>query len=184
MSGIFKWIRHFAHDRRSCLFYAYCSAQGTGREDPDVKVYDVWADIPENFRKIAVPSPWRSVLYHRMRRGEARFLCLSEDGRRLDAYGWIQDWRPFRRKFGALAQSGTMLGPYWTAPEARGRGLYGRLLGHSLSLCSTQQAILIYTSPDNVASQRGIEKAGFRRLGRWDLVVWFGIFSRLRKITS
>jgi GNAT superfamily N-acetyltransferase len=119
---------------------------------------------------------------YRLRREEARLLCLSEDGLHLDAYGWIQDWRPFRRRFGALAQTGTMLGPYWTAPEARGRGLYGRLLAHSLSLCDRDRPILIGTSPENKPSQRGIEKAGFKPRGEWVLRLYLRFFSDLRRI--
>lgn len=184
MSGLSKLFRRLVHEKRSCLFYSYDLERGAGRADPCVKVYGAWADIPKDFRKIVVPAPWRNAMYYRLGRGEARLLCLSEDGQRLAAYGWIQDWRPFRRKFGALARSGTMLGPYWTSPEARGRGLYGRLLGHSLSLCSTKQPVLIYTSPENAASRRGIEKAGFHPLGRWDLCVWLGAFSDLRKIST
>ena len=170
------------HERRTLLFYVYEPGQGAGQADPRVSVYSSWAEIPASFRKVAVPAPWLSPLRRRLKRGEARLLCCSEDGRQVAAYGWIQDWRPFRRKYGALAQAGTMLGPYWTAPEARGRGLYGRLLAHSLFLCDRSRPILIGTSADNLASQRGIEKAGFGFRGRWQLRSYFGWFSRMRRL--
>ena len=63
-----------------------------------------------------------------MKIGNAKLLCYSEYNQRLQAFGWIQTWKPFRHKFGRLAKDGVMLGPYWTEPHNRGRGLYGKLL--------------------------------------------------------
>ena len=123
-------------------------------------------------------------MMYRMRRGKARWLCCSEDGRRVDAYGWIQDWSLFRRRYGAIAARGTMLGFYWTSPAMRGRGLRGRLLAHSLAVCSKDRPIVICVSPDNPASRRGIEKAGFAPLGEWEGTTWFRCFGRLRRISD
>lgn len=119
-----------------------------------------------------------------MRRGKARLLCFSEDGLQLDAYGWIQDWSLFRRRYGAIATEGVMLGYYWTAPAARGRGLYGRLLSHSLALCRKDRPILIATTPDNTASQRGIVKAGFQSRGEWEVCSYFRWFSWMRRVAN
>jgi hypothetical protein len=182
MHEIWDILKRLVYEKKRFLFYGYDPGQGAGRPDPCVKVYGSWKDIPESFRRRAVPAPWRSAMRHRLRRGKARLLCLSEDGQHLDAYGWIQDWRPFRRRFGALARTGTMLGPYWTAPEARGRGLYGRLLAHSLSICDRDRPILIGTSPENKPSQRGIEKAGFSLRGGWEIRLYLRGISDLRRI--
>ena len=183
MKRFINLLGRFIYEKRRYLFYGYIPEQGGGCADPHVKVYAAWDEIPLHFRKRALGSPWMNAMYYRMRRGEARLLCYSEDGQRLDAYGWIQDWRPFRRRFGAIADHGTMLGFYWTAPEARGRGLYGRLLAHSLFLCPKDRPILMATSPDNPASRRGIEKAGFASLGEWEGCVWFRWFSRMRRVS-
>lgn len=160
-------LKRLMRERRSCLFYAYAATQGTGCAQANIRVFTNWGSLPEAWRRLIVPAPWLDPKFYRLGRGLARLLCCSEDGRTLDAYGWIQDWKPFRRQFGALATEGTMLGPYRTIPHARGRGLYQRLLLHSLSVCSLDKPVLIYTTPDNVASRRGIEKAGFRFLGTW-----------------
>ena len=182
MTRLGSCLRRFLHEHRRYLFYSYDPAQGPGLPDPRIRVFVNWADIPAQFRRVAVPSPWMNVMYYRLRRGKARLLCLSEDGRQLDAYGWIQDWSVFRRRFGAVADRGTMLGFYWTAPARRGQGLYGRLLAHSLALCDKTRPVLIATSPDNVPSQRGIEKAGFRRRGEWEGRVFFRWFSRMDRV--
>lgn len=181
MKRALRLLRRSVHERRRILFYGYDWKQGRGRPDPHVGVYGSRAEIPAHFRKIVVPAPWMNSMGHRLERGEAKLLCYSADGQRLDAYGWVQDWRPFRRRFGAIAAEGTMLGPYWTDPNARGQGLYGRLLAHSLSLCPPERPVFIYTSPDNEASQRGIEKAGFRPLGEWDFRLWFGWWARMKR---
>ena len=184
MKRAIRLLRRFVHERRVCRFYAYDPRQGTGQADARIRIYSTWAELPEAVRRRVLPRFRMNAMYYRLRRGEARLLCHSADGEQVDAYGWIQDWRPFRRKFAALAREGLMLGPYWTAPEARGRGLYGRLLGQSLSVCLKDRPILIYTSPDNSASRRGIEKAGFQPRGEWQLDVWFGCISRLRRISG
>lgn len=185
MSQTWCMLKRLIHQRRQCLFYAYDANQGAGTPDEHVEVYESWAAIPVDWRKTIVPSRWLDPMYFRLCRGAAKLLCYSGDGRALDAYGWVQDWKPFRRMFHELASEGTMLGPFRTSPPARGRGIYGRLLGHSLSLCPTERPILIYTAPENIASQRGIEKAGFRPLGAWELRQWLGGgFVRLRRMPS
>ena len=120
---------------------------------------------------------------HRMKRDGARLVVLREENR-LRAYGWIQGWRSFRR-LRWLAPDARCLGFYWTASADRGRGLYGRLLKHSIAVCEERDRLplVIFTSPDNPMSQRGIEKAGFLRLGEYELRSWFGgLISRHRTI--
>ncbi len=182
MRRLCRLLSRMAHEKRVCRFYSHDPKRSAGQADSRVTVYEKWMDIPVEFRQVAVPSPWLNVMFYRLKRGEAKLLCYFEEGHRLDAYGWVQDWRPFRRKFGSLAENGTMLGPYWTAPEARGRGLYGRLLSHSLALCLQDGPALIYTSSGNLASQRGIEKAGFHFLGEWELRVWLRVFIRFQRV--
>ena len=184
MMRLIRLARRLVYDKRRYLFYRYDAQQGSGKEDSCITVYDSWKECPAPFRRLALRSRLLNVMYYRLQRGDARLLCYTEDGDKLQAYGWIQDWRPFRRKFGMLASEGTMLGPYWSAPEDRGRGLYGRLLEHSLHLSSKTQPILVYTSPDNTASQKGILRAGFRPIGEWTVCTWLGLFTRRHKHES
>ncbi|MGH8680027.1 MAG: GNAT family N-acetyltransferase, partial [Burkholderiales bacterium] len=58
-----------------------------------------------------------------------------------------------------------MIGNCYTVPDARGRGLYARMLvtvSDDLAVDGHRRAI-ISCQPDNVASMRGIERAGFKR---------------------
>jgi len=182
-----RWVRlikRFVYDNRRYVFYRYDAHQGPGAAHDTVSVYDSWSACPAAIRDTVLGSRWLNVMYYRWRRGEARLLCYCEDGLTVQAFGWIQSWRPFRRKFGMLAQEGTMLGPYQTAPQARGRGLYGILLSHSLWLCDKEKPILIYTDPDNEASQKGISKAGFQYMGDWTVRTWLGCFTTQRKVSG
>jgi hypothetical protein len=116
-----------------------------------------------------------------MRRGQAKLLVLFYEGE-IAAKGWVQTWAPFRKKFAALTQADAeMLGPYETKPAFRGQGLYGLLLEASLYYADVHVPIFIYTHPNNNASARGIEKAGFSPMGQFEGFSVLRFFYRLRK---
>lgn len=100
---------------------------------------------------------------------------------REDAEWWIDHCtRAWREGTGCPfviedAESGALLGAidlrpqsgsigYWIAARARNRGLATRALR---LLCDwhTERPVWLMTHPENTASQRVAEKAGFRRLG-------------------
>ena len=65
----------------------------------------------------------------------------------------------------------------FTAPAARGRGLYRKALISELHhlWCRGYRRVVIETSPENGASRRGIEAAGFqlcREVNAWILLNW------------
>lgn len=159
------------------VFYIYCGQrQGGGRKDKEVRCYDASHPLPlDILRQLKCATTWTGlcVMRRRLKRGHARLLCLLRGGR-LCAYGWVQQWGPFRRRLGWLTLDAVMLGPYWTAPSERGKGLYGRLLAHSIAVCPERdrKPLLIFARPGNWASLRGIEKAGFLRLGVYEVTSW------------
>jgi RimJ/RimL family protein N-acetyltransferase len=64
-----------------------------------------------------------------------------------------------------------------TAPAARGRGLYRRALNAELCYLREQgfHRVVIETDPENIASRKGIEAAGFRlcrRTSAWIFLNW------------
>ena len=153
------------------------------------RVYAVYQDCSDQhavidpqiltFDRSAPPSPAMRTLYRqqigtfraatmlrRLRRGIA-ILSLLPDGARIAAYGWLQTWRPFRRRFWWLTDDAICLGPCWTHPESRGRGLYSRMLSHTLAICRQRfsKRIIVWADADNIPSRRGIERAGFQSLG-------------------
>ena len=178
--GILKKL--FWLDRGRYLIYQLPPGGGAPEAPaPDVRAFERYEDIPPALRDRLVARRYLNVLYYRMKRRQARVLCLC-DGDDPIAYGWIQSWAPFRRRFGSLFADAVMLGPYWTAPARRRQGLYARLLAHSLSLLDKRLPIVIYTSVENVASQKGIEKAGFQLVGRYEISVFMRLLVRCRPI--
>lgn len=61
-----------------------------------------------------------------------------------------------------------------TAPEARGHGIYPAVLSHA-ARDSGAREVYISTEEGNVASRRGIEKAGFAEIARATVYVAFGV---------
>jgi len=170
--------------RRSTeLVYRYCrETQGQGVQDPNIVCYDAANLPPEHLARELFPSGGLfgfNLMRRRMNRRGARALCLIEDGQVM-GWGWVQDWQPFRRKYRRLAANARMLGPYMTFPAFRGRGVYGRLLKHSITVCEDRDRVplLIFVRPHNHSSIRGIEKAGFRKLGCYTFTsVLFGLMN-------
>ncbi len=171
LKNIVSLLWKLVHDEQHSLFYLYPEQQPDVDGDGSVSEYTSWDDIPTDFRDVAMPSPWIDVMFYRLKRGQAKLLCLADVESKLQAYGWIQSWKPFRRKYSMLADDAVMLGPYRTAPEHRGKGLYRRLLKHSVHLCQSGKPILGMTSPDNLASQKGFTRAGFVFCGEWELSI-------------
>lgn len=98
---------------------------------------------------------------------------------RADAEAWVdrcaEVWRtgeayPFAileiadgELLGSIELNGTTVG-YWVAAGARGRGIATRAL-RLVCEWATERPLRLTTHPENGASQRVAEKAGFRRLG-------------------
>jgi len=78
---------------------------------------------------------------------------------------------PFLRRYRWLTARGTLLGYFWTAREQRGRGFYGRLLDHCIAISGDPKKVpvIVYADHRNRSSLRGIEKAGFARLGEYQV---------------
>lgn len=121
------------------------------------------------------------LMLSRLARGHATLLSIME-GDDMLAYGWLQEWPAMRREFWWLGDTGLALGPYWTHPDHRGKGLYGRMLGHSLAICRDRPPtpLFIWARAENAPSIAGIERTGFfRDLGRHQVrVAWFGLVRR------
>ena len=174
--------------RDFCVFT--CSApHGGGAREGGIEVYDSGRMPPQDVRAALQRHTGRvksRLMLHRMRRHGGMLLTMME-GPKLLGYGWIQTWRPVKREFWWLANDAICLGPYWTHPDMRGRGIYGRLLSRSLFECRRRgwDELYIWAGVDNAPSIRGIEKAGFRSLGRHRVSTYvFGLVRRHEEIEA
>jgi hypothetical protein len=155
------------------VFFTYDPGQGNGAIDERILIVDGRGDIPAGVRaeflRARGLSLW-AVMRVRMFRG-ATLLCLIEDGR-LRAYGWMRAYDPLPRRYRWLARRALLLGYFWVEPSQRGRGLYGSLLNTCIALSDDRRSmpLLVYADATNTTSIHGLEKAGFARLGTYDVV--------------
>lgn len=110
----------------------------------------------------------------------ARFIpAMPSPYTRADADAWTERCAQVWRKREAFpfaiveGESGELLGSielgggsvgYWVAPSARGRGVATRAV-RLVCEWARERPLRLTTHPDNVASQRVAENAGFRRVG-------------------
>jgi hypothetical protein len=101
----------------------------------------------------------------RLRRGDVCFTCFSEG--QLAHYSWVQ-FSGLHELHEAGLKINIPLGQAWiyhcrTADWAWGKNIYPFVLVQILDLCRSRSCdtAWIYTTPKNIASQRGIQKAGF-----------------------
>lgn len=167
MSRLRTLARRALFDREEWVFYRHAPMPGRGVADPEALVYRRVAEVPSALRPVLFPDGALSTMALRMRRGRAWVVCFGDERRGCVAYGWVQDWASFRRRYAMVADEGVVFGPFWTDPALRGRGLMGRLIGHALRLVDDGRPAFAAIAPDNVASQRGFRAAGFARVARY-----------------
>jgi hypothetical protein len=136
----------------------------------NVNVFNNYSEIPNAIKEKVVKYHLINPLYYRLKSGIATLLTI-QNNRDLIAYGWIQKWKPFKKKFGWFVKGeAIMLGPYWTSPDYRGRGYYSELLRKSIFLADNNLQLVIYTAKSNLKSRKGIEKEGFKFLGTFKII--------------
>ena len=96
------------------------------------------------------------------------------DGLRLVHVSHVVGRNP---KFAFLGPDDFEIGPCWTHPDFRGRGLYGQVLKRIVAdFADDPGRLVIFAEQDNAASLRGIAKAGFRSCGVGEKSGWVGVY--------
>jgi RimJ/RimL family protein N-acetyltransferase len=118
-------------------------------------------------RRVRRLSLWYLLRWRRQGQG---WLFLVRSADRYCHYTFVTPGHRYRRLFPIITEPRALLiGPCLTEAELRGRAIYPRVLQHvvaTLAECG-YGPFYIDTSLDNVASIRGMEKAGFKRCGVW-----------------
>ncbi len=182
------WSR-LIFQRYNLVVYAYTPKQGKGRIDEKVQVLDRRSAIPRELKAEFVRARghgawWAGRLM--MVRQRAKLLYILDDGR-LCAYGWIRRLDPFLRRYRWLTPRATSLGYFWTARERRGQGFYGRLLEHCIAIAEDRDIVpvIVYAVSGNRSSISGLEKAGFARLGEYEMTCrLFGLLCSHRVLSQ
>lgn len=120
--------------------------------------------------------------YREALQGDDQLLAALDAQGQVTSYGFVL-FDSFYKRILDEPRNTPMIGNCFTLPAWRGRGLYPRLLVATCQHLAAQghSRAIITCAPDNLASVRGIEKAGFRRvrtvrslvlLTRW--IAWQG----------
>ena len=153
------------------VFFAGDASQMAIVSDGLVRRFNRYAPVPSEIRneflRLRGGALW-TAMWLRLRVQRVELLVILQEGR-IAAYCWLRtcDGVPLRYRW--LARRGTLLGYFWTEPDERGRGLYGVLLRASVALSAARcdDPVIVYADTWNVGSIRGLEKAGFCRLGTY-----------------
>lgn len=97
--------------------------------------------------------------------GQDQLLALTDDAGQVRSYGFVIYESFYKRVLGQGADV-PMISNCYTPAAFRGQGLYPRLLRATCAVLAAQghDRAIITCAPDNLASVRGIEKAGFRHV--------------------
>lgn len=110
--------------------------------------------------------PFRDKDLQRIADGSS-FWCLTDEAGSVITTGWLAYKQHFYigetdYGFDMDQSDAAILFDFVTKPEYRGQGLYGLLLNSMVYHSHGPSNYIIYTSPVNTASSRGILKAGFQ----------------------
>ncbi len=104
--------------------------------------------------------------------GADQLLAIVDEQGYVASYGFVL-FESFYKQVLREAADTPMIGNCFTDPGQRGRGYYPRLLRAACRRLADEgyRRVIITCAPDNLASVRGIEKAGFRRVRTLSSVV-------------
>jgi RimJ/RimL family protein N-acetyltransferase len=151
--------------------YRLTKSSDLPRAEPNCNIN--WALLaPENVRTLTEIGPFDlNECSHRLQRGDLCYLAFLGD--RLAHYSWVQrsGSHPITRA-GVSVPVGS--DEFWiyscrTAEHARGKGIYPATLERIINDHFEQgyRNARIYASRENVASQKGILRAGFRLVAKF-----------------
>ncbi|WP_437286982.1 GNAT family N-acetyltransferase [Sorangium sp. So ce406] len=145
-------------ERERMLFYR--APAEAGQEHPDVvqlRAPELLAMLED---EVALDAQGRAKYLEALSQGQRAFGVLR-DGRAVQVC-WLRPAAPEEVPPGAEGAPAWVIADCVTARRARGQGLYPRVLRAVRAAIPPGEACFIYTNDWNVASQRGILKAGFQ----------------------
>lgn len=103
------------------------------------------------------------ILFQLMSFGKAKILYMKDDVGELIHTSYIV---PRCYKFSFMERNDYEIGPCYTYPKYRGKGIYSSMLLYVCEkLGNAQTTFYMIVDSENLASVRGIEKAGFEFCG-------------------
>ena len=120
--------------------------------------------------------------YREALQGEDLLYAATDESGHVSTYGFVLFNSFYKRILGESNQV-PMIGNCFTFPQHRGRGLYANLLMSISGHLSSQgyQRVIITCAPDNLASVRGIQRAGFSKVSILHSLVIFSRWIAIQK---
>lgn len=163
------------YKRETLVFYEFTGTRpefddiaGQIPADMSLEHHTCAAELSPAIHRALFPYGY-SLLLHRMKRHVAQVVTLTLDDE-LIAYGWLQTWDPFRHLYHDISTTGTMIGPAWTSPEWRGKGIHSLMLSMRLHLAPPGERTFSFAENDNHASRKGLIRTGFSKIATMELV--------------
>ena len=175
------WQARYLCARLHMLFFAY-----TQRHPEENNTLELATPDAENFFKLTVGIPQierqRRLMLDRFAAGDK--ACLVIQNNRTVHISWWGERNRLSPEYELgpdcqwpLPEKSPVIYDCWTAHEARGKGLYPKVLMQlSNRLLDNYPSVWIYCLDSNLASRRGIEKAGFKYRGTLTRTRLFGKF--------
>lgn len=160
-----KW-RKLAHQEQLYYTLDTCTPPKLG----ELELTKIGPGEQETYRQFCQDSgvTLRDKDLERLAGGSSYWALRLE--KQVVSWGWLAQHQEFyigETDFGFSMEKtdSAVLFDFNTKEPFRGRGYYGLLLGSIVSQSPEVGRFVIYTSPDNHASDRGIRKAGFQYVG-------------------
>ncbi len=169
-------LRRLVNDRLSQMI-VYAADTETARAPESQTGLVFRALMPDDLRTLSVPDPsFRTRQLDRLNRFGASYAYAVFAGNQIANVSWLlphtamkKDPPPVLRARPTEAE----ITCCETLPEFRGRGIYGVAIRNLVEVARAQgiRRVFMKTTPENKASQSGIEKAGLQRVGSAILIV-------------
>lgn len=124
-----------------------------------LSMYDTYSGIPTWLQKELFKSTL-SPMRKRLENASAKIYVVV-DGDSLIASAWTQSMTPFLSRYGMEFENAIMLGPDWTHPNFRGKGLHPFLIRKRIESADAGTRLLAVVEGGYKDSIKGFVKNGF-----------------------
>jgi hypothetical protein len=132
--------------------------------------------------QIAQLQSYLYYMYLRLRYGTSETLLgLAWHDKKLAHASWIIPAEACKARYDFIPKGNYIIGPCRTSSCYKGQGIFPFVLQQLVSCLPGRQECWIFANEDNIASLKGISKAGAKKVGTFvhTRVLW-GIFSHLK----
>lgn len=153
------------------------SWEGTGYEGELLKYSDLSGGVLQKVRSLQ--GRLATFYLHTVYGRTGTHILLIWHEKELAGVLWVVPGRVIRKRYAFVAENASAIISCVTSPSHRGRGLYP--LGiQQVASSGLANRYFIWAHDSNLASLRGIEKAGGRMIGRFRRTRWLrGVISKV-----